>query len=151
MPPNLHELLAKLEFIAMTEENKKICMNNMTFVSASSWVGSLMRAINGESRRNLILELGKIINQAMDAISEYKSTDYLPLIFKALEKARNGIINLKSTYIRDAYFLSQATVMIKNLDLQLSKYSHLINDAVMKTSKTSKKASKEEKSNKEEK
>ena len=87
IPQQLRELLARLEFIGMIGLNQKPCMNSLTFVDADSWIGAFKRALSGEGRRSMILNLQSIITSSGRALEQYHKTDYLPLLIKNLANA----------------------------------------------------------------
>lgn len=102
-------------------------MSDMTFVDASSWVGSVVRAWKGESRKTFINEVEKIISQTLEAINTHKNTEYLlSLIINSLSVTKIGVESLKITYRGDPEMLARIDVQITNMDLPLNKYRGLI-------------------------
>jgi hypothetical protein len=121
IPPNLKDLLIKLEYLSMIERGKKPCMNDMTFVESTSWYGSLWRALNGENKRSMLVEIEQIVEQAISALSQYSDTEFMTLIVNALARARAGITNLAPTYQDHPHVVSSIKVMTANIDLQLDR------------------------------
>lgn len=119
IPNPLRDLLSKLEFLGMIKQKQKVCMNDMSFVGANSWQGSIKRNRGGESRTNLVLCITQIIEETIDAIKQYTNTEFLHLIYNSLNKARTGINNLIDTYSDDPNFIGKIRVCIMNIDLQL--------------------------------
>lgn len=126
MPPDLHNLLVKLEFISKVERGNKINLNDMSIVDSSSWIASFFRSINGEGRRGLIAELRITISSSVRAIEEYNGTEFCRIIVNHLNKARIGISNLSATYQNDAFTLANIDTLISDIDIQLKKNKQLI-------------------------
>lgn len=125
MPVSLKDLLSKLEFLSMVDKFKKVNMHNMSFVDASSWIGSVQRTLTGENKKNLILFLNQIIDQALEAINEYRDTEYVAIILRHLEKSKTGIANLICTYQEFPSTISQLRVCLANMQMQLDKNKDL--------------------------
>lgn len=121
IPPPLRDLLSKLEFLGMLECGYKPCMNDMTFVSSSSWWGAFKRTMEGENRKSMMLHINNIVDQALEAIREYNGTEFLVLLINTLSRAKMGVVHLLSTYQRHPSVLAQLNVCISNITLQLEK------------------------------
>jgi len=126
IPPPLNDLLVKLKILSMVERGKKINMNTMTFTDAGSWVGSLTRSLNGESRKGLMVHLKSIVQQAVEAITEYQNTEYCKLIVNELARAKVGIQTLMTTYQSDPNIVSEIEVCITNITMQLNRNASLL-------------------------
>ena len=126
IPHNLNELLAKLKIISKTEQGEKINMVSMTFTKQNEWFGWFWRGRQGEGRKNMIVQLEQIINQAITAITEYQNTEFLTMIINRLVEARNGITNLITTYQADKNTSARLELIIDNINLQLKNYTHLL-------------------------
>ena len=126
IPATLNDLLVKLKILSMVERGKKINMGTMTFIDASSWLGSISRSMSGEGRKGLMAHLSQIVQQAINAINEYQSTEFCGLIVNHLAEAKVGIISLKTTYQSDPSIVAQLDVCISNIDLQLNKNRNLL-------------------------
>ena len=126
IPPHLYELLAKLEFISVCEKGKKICLNDMTFVDAQSWLGAYKRSRSGEGRKNMIIQLNAVIDDAIASLISYKETEFVPLIVNALCRCKIGLNNLIGTYTGKADTVSRIKTTLVNIDLTLEKYKHMI-------------------------
>ena len=135
IPFDLQELLTELEFLGQITQGNKPCMNNMTLVDSSSWIGAIKRYITGESRDGIIREIRNIVDKAIESIQTHKDKEFLSLIINKLGQARQGIETLKVTYRSDPKMISRISVILANIDLQLQKnrnflkgYSFLSND-----------------------
>jgi hypothetical protein len=120
IPGNLKEILSNLEYLSMLEQGQKPCMNDQTFVNASSWYGAFVRSIKGEGRRSMILQINSIVDQALDALEKYKGQHFYGLLVKELIAARNGLTNLTKTYTKYPRTVSDLRICIANINLQLN-------------------------------
>lgn len=126
IPVTLNDLLVKLKILAMLESGKKINMGNMSFTEADSWIGALYRGLHGEGRKGLIVHLNQIVDHAITAIEEYQKTEFCGLIVNHLARARVGILNLSTTYVKYPKTVAQIRTCLDNIDLQLKKNKHLL-------------------------
>ena len=134
IPVTLNDLLVKLKILSMIERGKKINMGSMTFVDSSSWYGSLQRSLSGEGRKSLMVHLDQIVQQAINAISEYQSTEFCKIIINHLAEAKIGINNLSTTYQSDPNIVAHINILVTNIDLQLEKNRSLLNGHQVVTS-----------------
>lgn len=126
IPATLNDLLVKLRILSMIERGKKINMGTMTFIESSSWLGALNRSISGEGRKGLMLHLNQIIQQSINAINEYRDTEFCAIVVNHLAQAKIGIQNLTTTYQSDPNIIAQIDICVANIDLQLEKNRKLL-------------------------
>lgn len=126
IPSTLNDLLVKLQILSMISRGKKINMGVMSFTDANSWIGSLHRSLSGEGRKGLMIHLSQIVHQTIEAIYEYRDTEFCKLIVNHLAEAKIGIQNLITTYQADPNIVAQIKICIENIDLQLTKNQHLL-------------------------
>lgn len=103
----------------MIGRNKKPNMYDMSVCEASSWMAAMYRMWNGESHRNMLIELNIIIDATIQAITEYQDTEFLPLIINNLSEAKIGITNLLTTYQKRTDVVAKLTTLLNNIDMQL--------------------------------
>lgn len=126
IPTTLNELLVKLKFISLIERGKKVNINANSCIDRNSWIGSFWRSLSGEGRKGLMLYLISTINQAITAINEYNGTEFKGLIVNHLAGTKPGLSNLLETYGSDLSIISQISVLISNIDIQLEKNRELL-------------------------
>lgn len=123
IPSTLQDLLSQLEYLSMIKRGSKPCFSDMTFVSSDSWFGAWKRHIQGESRRNLLFEIGQTLDKAIFAIEEYSNTHYVPIIIDSLSKTKNGIENLILTYSSHPDTVSKLRIMVMRIDIVVQTYN----------------------------
>ena len=126
IPGPLMNLMAQLNFLGMIERGKKVNWYTQSFSDSNSYLGAIYRSTYGESRKGLIFHLSQIIDQSIRALEAYNNTSFCEIIINLLAKAKNGIQNLKTTYQKDPFVVSQIEVCISNIDMQLEKNKHLL-------------------------
>lgn len=122
IPIPLKDLLSKLHFLGCIQRGSKINMSDKSFSDASSWFAAIKRSFSGEGRDTMIADINRIIEETIHAIDHYAETDFLPLLIEYLEKAKIGIQNLTATYQDDPNIISQLTVAIENVNIQLKTH-----------------------------
>ena len=126
IPTGLQILLSDLDFLGQITRGQKACITNRVIVDGNTWSGAFYRSMKGENRLNTINKIEQIVNQTVDAIESHKNTSYLEIIINYFSYARNGIDALNSTYQSDPDMRARLNVQLKNIDLQLNQYRHLI-------------------------
>jgi hypothetical protein len=126
IPAPLNEILVKLRFLGMIGPGKKLNTVAMSFTNKTSWWGAFKRFINGEDRIGLMTHINQVIDQAIQALTDYQHPTFRRLLINHLAQAKAGIQNLIATYKSDAYKTAELDVTIINIDLQLKEYKHLL-------------------------
>nr|QBK91939.1 MAG: uncharacterized protein LCPAC304_02810 [Pithovirus LCPAC304] len=134
IPSTLCDLLSKLEFLGMIQRGQKPCMGDMTFVDGNSFWGALIRALKGEGNKGMLAHINQIIEQTVEAIGEYKGTEFLPILIEALTKAKIGIANLTTTYKDQPSVVARISVVITNINHQLRNYKGSLREGSLQTS-----------------
>ena len=127
IPVTLNDLLVKLKILSLIERGQKFNVGELNFTNSKSWLGALYRSLHGEGRKSLMLHINQVIQQALNAINEYKDTEFCKIIVNTLAEAKLGINNICETYQNDPNIVSQINVCISNIDLQLEKNSKYLN------------------------
>ena len=126
IPVSLQAQLADLDFLSQIERNMKPCCNDRVLVNSESWSGALYRFFKGESRMTAITKVEQIVNNAIEAIENQKYQEHISLTINSLYNASNGLLNLSYTYENDPNMKARINVQIKNINIQLDRYKHLI-------------------------
>lgn len=124
IPGNIKEILINLEYLSKLEQGKKPNMSDQTFVNAygfSSFYGAFVRFMKSEGRKNMMIQINSIVDQALDALVKYKDADYYGLLVEKLLSAKEGLLNLSKTYYKYPRTVSDITICIDNINLQLNK------------------------------
>lgn len=125
-PTPITEIIKKLSIIALIEKDKKLNLKTMSFSQSNTWGTMFYRTLYGESRIKLLEFLNSTINETIQNIFDYRSTEFCRIVVNHLNLARGGIENLTKTYENDANIISQLNIILENIDIQLAKNKKLI-------------------------
>ena len=131
IPASLQMLLRDLEFLGQITRGQKPCIKTRTFVDASGWSGAFYRFIKGETKGAVMSEIERIFTQCIEAIGAHKNDEHIKTIVEYAYRAYVGVKSLEVTYRDHPSILSRLSVALKNLDLQLDSYRHLIKGYVV--------------------
>lgn len=127
----------KLVFISTIRKGDKVCFKTLVKVPYNSWFGSFIRYYTGESRDTNLTELYDLIAD-IKCIMNNLGIHYTFLLRGDIEKAIEGLKNLKHTYEDDINFQSKIKSIIDELNsLKISadvKYTSLSQPIPNKTS-----------------
>ena len=119
IPQELKELLQKLEFLSLIQDNIKPNIYSMSFSEVGCWSHSLYRTATGESGTVLMKEINKIIDDAISALEQYNNTEFHDIILETLNRANTGLIKLRTTYKAKPDIVSKINVCMTNIGLQI--------------------------------
>lgn len=133
------KLLINLKILGKIEKNGKISKScdGVIALETDSYIQSLKRFINSDSRRRAIHEISSIITEAFSVLNHLMNSRYLieeketfeytniigfiSLLLSELESAKLGIQNLQFTYITDLNVSSQLDIIIMKIDCVISE------------------------------
>jgi len=122
------EFISRLKFIGKIGKNEKI-NTKFLYVQSSGFITTISRSIfNQDNRINALNFVRNTINRIFEIISAYtisKKDAYQFLcvhIINDLKISKNGINNLKETYLSDLKFTCDMDVIIQNIDAKLTEY-----------------------------
>jgi len=118
----------KLIFISTIRKGDKVCFKTLVKVPYNSWFGSFVRYYTGESRESNLSDLNDLISDIKSVMNNL-GVHYMFLLRGDIEKAIEGLKNLKFTYEDDVNFQSKLKAIIEELSsLKMSvdvKYTSL--------------------------
>lgn len=126
------DIVSKLKFISKIQPHQLIDLKSFSIMEQSIST-SLYRTcirMGTENRENVLLFFINTVNSSLELIYKLFSynqeyhTNIALMIFSSLDKARNGIINFKKTYIEDIMFCAKIETLLETLDI---KYNNLKN------------------------
>jgi hypothetical protein len=127
IPTGLQILLKDLDYLAQIPRGLKPCVNSRDFVDDNTWGGWFYRTfIVKESRKDVLAEVEKIVERAVEAIKNHKDTDYILVLIQYFYKARSGVSNLLATYKGSPDIVSRINVQLTNMDIQIKRYQRYI-------------------------
>jgi len=122
-----NEVISRLKFIGKLQTGDKINVKYM-FVQQESIITSVSRyLIHQDNRQNTLNLVRDTIDKSFDIIYIYSKSDnhaqkqICTNIINDLKNVKNGIRNLKDTYISDTKFCCDMDTILQEIDAKLSE------------------------------
>jgi predicted AAA+ superfamily ATPase len=126
------ELLAKLKFISKIQPSEKVSLREMK-VYPDDMVTTLLRTIfRDNSRAKTLSFIQDTIDKAFEIIHNYKKSEkqsdiiMVQHIVEDLRNSKNGLINLKETYVTDRKFCCDIDIILEGIDARLTEIQSYI-------------------------
>lgn len=119
VPDHLHQLLKKLEFFGSLQPNQKPNVGNFTFSDSSSWSDWVTRRFSRETKEGVVRAVENTVKETIEALNNYRQTDFLPLIVSDFRLFQRGIKHLLTTYQNDHGILADIRSILKQIELYL--------------------------------
>lgn len=121
------EVISRLKFIGKVQKGEKINVKYM-FVQPEGIVTRLSRTlINQDNRQNTLNFVRSTIARTFEIVTSYSSSTkesqrhiYLHVIMD-LKQAKNGLVNIKDTYLKDIKFTCDIDTLLQEIDAKLSE------------------------------
>ena len=121
------EVISRLKFIGKLQKGEKTNVKYM-FVQSESIITSVSRyLIHQDNRQNTLNMVKDTIDKSFDIISLYSISDkksqqqICTNIIQDLKSVKNGVKNLKETYIIDTKFCCDMDTILQGIDARLSE------------------------------
>jgi len=120
------EIISRLKFIGRLQKGEKINVRRM-FVQQDGYITAISRAlINQDNRNNTLSFVQNTITRAFELVALYerseKESDHVMCshLIKDLHNCKDGLSNLKDTYISDIKFCCDMDTFLQVIDAKLS-------------------------------
>jgi hypothetical protein len=124
------EIVSRLKFIGRIQKGEKINTRYM-YVQQDSLTTTLSRTfINQDNRANCLSFIQDTISKAFELLSLYERSDresdmmICLNIVKDIQSAKNGINNIKDTYMIDIKFVCDIDTLVEFIDARLIGLTH---------------------------
>ena len=121
------EIISRLKFIGKIQKGEKINVKYM-FVQQNGITTRISRTlINQCNRSNTLNLVENVIKRTFEIITAYKQCNnesqrhIYNHIIQDLKQAKNGLINLKDTYLCDTKFCCDIDTLLEEINAQLSE------------------------------
>jgi hypothetical protein len=121
------EVISRLKFIGKIQKGQKINVKYV-FVQPEGILTRISRTIlNQDNRQNTLNFVRSIIGRTFEIISSYLSSNkessrYIRFnVILDLKQSKNGLINLKDTYLDDIKFTCDIDTLLQEIDAKLSE------------------------------
>lgn len=128
MEDNNHDTITRLKFLSKIRKGEKINVQN-NMLQPDSWATTLSRTVfNTDNRQNTLTYVQNTINSGFQLFGLYIKSEKLSekklaeQIIEDIANAKNGINNLKHTYVEDTMFCCSIETYIQTIDAKLSEF-----------------------------
>lgn len=124
MNKNFCELLIELNIISQAKVGEKYSLKLKRFQDSNSYITSFLRFFYGEDKEKLLNYLDKVIQEVINILqSNELSEEEKKILIERVQNSKNGLNNLKQTYLGFTDFVSKIETWIIILDHEISKHN----------------------------
>lgn len=121
---SVEETLARLKFIGHIQKDEKIDTRH-TCRQPKSYLTTVIRMYNDDNRYNTLKWIKDVITRSFQIVEHYVLTDE-PIKARSMiadmDRAKQGIVNLKDTYVADTKICCDFDVIIEHITGRLAGY-----------------------------
>lgn len=120
------EILSRLKFIAKINKGEKVNTKYL-YVQPVGFITGIIRTLyNQDNRGNMMNFIQSTVNRAFEILHTYdhskKSSDKIMCknLIQDLKQSKQGLVNLKDTYVLDVKFCCDMDTLLQHIDAQIS-------------------------------
>lgn len=122
------EIISRLKFIGYIQKDEKIDSQHV-LRQPNTWTTTLYRTILSPDNRNKSLNfLREVINRSFEILQSHidkERTNDASSVIIDLQNSKNGLTNLKRTYLEDTKFCCDIDVLIQKIDSKLTEINNV--------------------------
>lgn len=125
---NYNETISNLKFISRIKSGDKLNIKFM-YVQQDNIITKISRILHMENRKNTLNFVRSTLNKSFDIINKLSQSSKEPNkqmcmnIISDLELSKNGLENLKETYVLDVKFCCDMDTILQEIDAKLTDKS----------------------------
>ena len=123
IPAPLQNTIDNLSFLAGTQPGDKLFFNGKTHMRDNQWVLRVRRYIAGESLDTQIKIIREIVELGLDSLKSYSDNVHYHRLIKEFFRAKEGLTNLRNTYLKDGKEMGDIDNLIYIMENQLDAIS----------------------------
>ena len=119
IPAPLQNTIDNLAFLAATEDGEKLFFKEKVHITSSNWAARARRFYyneNLESQKKIIKE---IIDLGLDSLKSYTGNVHYSRLVTEFCKARDGLLNLRNTYLKQGVATTDLDTYIYIMENQI--------------------------------
>lgn len=124
IPVPLQNTIDNLSYLGNTEEGTKLFFKENIHISSRSWFARFRRYYNNESLETQKKIIKEIVESGLDSLHLYKDNVHFIRLLQEFNKAKNGLCNLRNTYLKQGYEITDLSTLIYVMDNQLNNISY---------------------------
>jgi hypothetical protein len=122
IPAPLQNTIDNLSFLARTQEGEKLFFKEKVHILSSDWGARFRRYYyneNFESQKKIIKE---IVENGLDSMNLFKDNLHFPRLIQEFKKAKDGLCNLRNTYLMEIRETGELDTIIYMMEQQIEDY-----------------------------
>ena len=123
IPAPLQNTIDNLSFIAGTQPGDKLFFNGKTHMRDNQWILRVRRYLAGESLDTQIKIIREIVELGLDSLKSYSDNVHYHRLIKEFYRAKEGLTNLRNTYLKDGKEMGDIDNLIYIMENQLEAIS----------------------------
>ena len=124
IPAPLQNTIDNLSYLGNTEEGDKLFFKENIHISSSSWFARVRRYYHNECLETQKKIIKEIVETGLDSLKTYKENVHYSRLLQEFNKAKNGLCNLRNTYLKQGYETTELSTQIYIMQNQLDNLPH---------------------------
>ena len=121
---NTEEIISRLKFIGHIQKEEKINTRQVNRQANNLWTKLQRTVIYPDNRTNTLKFLKDVITRTFEVLElQHEDKNVCKTIIEDLNKAKQGIVNIRQTYMDDTKFCCDMDVLLENINIQLAHYN----------------------------
>ena len=120
IPAPLQNTIDNLSFLAGTQPGDKLFFNGKSHMRDNQWFLRFRRYISGESLDTQIKIIREIVELGLDSLKSYSDNVHYHRLIKEFFRAKEGLTNLRNTYLKDGKEMGDIDNLIYIMENQLA-------------------------------
>ena len=119
IPAPLQNTIDNLSFLASTQKGDKLFFKEHTHITNNEWSARIRRYIYNENLENQKKIIKEIVGCGLDSLKSYKNNVHYPRLVLEFFNAKEGLQNLRNTYLNEGRNISELDTQIYIMNNQL--------------------------------
>ena len=119
IPAPLQNTIDNLSYLAGTDEGEKLFFKEKMHVKDSEWGARVRRYFYNENLDNQKKIIKEIVDLGLDSLKTYHKNVHYPRLVKEFYRAKDGLCNLRNTYLKQGKEIAELDTQIYIMENQL--------------------------------
>ena len=119
IPAPLQNTIDNLSYLASTDEGEKLFFKEKMHVKDSEWGARMRRYLYNENLDNQKKIIKEIVDLGLDSLKTYYKNVHYPRLVKEFYRAKDGLCNLRNTYLKQGKEIAELDTQIYIMENQL--------------------------------
>jgi len=119
IPAPLQNTIDNLAYLAATQNGDKLFFKEKIQIKEHDWAARMRRLWHNENLENQYKIIKEIVNLGLDSFKTYESNVHYPRLVLEFFRARDGLANLRNTYLKQGRAVNELDTQIYIMENQL--------------------------------